>query len=115
MSGTCCSQTIRNRRELVWSVRFLLAYRWNLRGLGRNTLLEPGVLDLDLALEKCFPLHEQVNPTFRAEACHFTNHPKSGLPNVTVPTSSGTANPAAGVTTHTRTSSWQFQFAIRIN
>jgi hypothetical protein len=83
--------------------------------LGRNTLIGPGVTDLDFALEKNFPLTERLNATFRAEAFNILNHANFGLPSVTAITASGAANPAAGNVTFTTTSSRQLQFALRIN
>jgi hypothetical protein len=83
--------------------------------LGRNTLIGPGVAALDIALEKNFPLHEQVNATFRAEAFNIINHANFGLPNITAITANRIANPAAGTVTFTTTTSRQLEFALRIN
>ena len=83
--------------------------------LRRNTLIGPGITDLDLALEKNFPLHERLNATFRAEAFNIINHTNYGLPNTTALVAGGAANPAAGNITATVTSARQLQFALRLN
>lgn len=83
--------------------------------LGRNTVIGPGEQDVDVALEKAFPIGEKVNATFRAEAFNVFDHTNFGLP-VGVPlTSAGAASPTAGQITYTLTSSRQIQFALRIN
>jgi hypothetical protein len=83
--------------------------------LGRNTLIGPGVLSFDTALEKNFILTERANLTFRAEAFNITNHANFGLPNTSALTSTGAANAAAGSIIYTTTSSRQLQFALRLN
>ncbi|OFV97502.1 MAG: hypothetical protein A3F68_03825 [Acidobacteria bacterium RIFCSPLOWO2_12_FULL_54_10] len=83
--------------------------------LGRNTIIGPGVANVDLSLEKRFQLREQVNVTFRAEVFNLMNHANFGLPNTTAVATSGAANAAAGRITYTTTSSRQIQFALRIN
>ena len=83
--------------------------------LGRNTIIGPGVADIDLALEKIFKPSEKADVTFRAEMFNIMNHANFGLPNITALAASGAANPSAGVITSTTTSSRQIQFALRIN
>jgi carboxypeptidase family protein/TonB-dependent receptor-like protein len=83
--------------------------------LGRNTIIGPGVADVDLALEKNFKLREKVNVTFRAELFNIMNHANLGLPNTTPLAAGGAASPSAGRITYTTTSARQLQFALRIN
>ena len=82
--------------------------------VGRNTIIGPGVADVDLALEKSFKLHEKANVTFKAEVFNIMNHANFGLPNVNALAASGAANSSAGRITYTTTSSRQLQFALRI-
>jgi hypothetical protein len=83
--------------------------------LGRNTIIGPGLADVDLGLEKSFPIHEKANVTFRAEGFNVMNHPNFGLPNTSAIAASGNANPSAGVITQTVTTSRQLQLALRIS
>jgi hypothetical protein len=83
--------------------------------VGRNTIIGPGVADVDIALEKNFKVHEEANVTFRAEMFNIMNHANFGLPNTSALAANGTANPAAGVITYTTTSSRQLQFAMRVS
>jgi hypothetical protein len=83
--------------------------------LGRNTIIGPGVADVDLALEKKFNLYEKASATFRAEVFNVANHANFGLPNPTALASNGTAKSSAGQITSTTTTSRQIQFALRIS
>jgi hypothetical protein len=94
---------------------FSLALAGTYGNLGRNTVIGPGLSDVDLALEKSFKLLETTNATFRFEMFDVLNHANFSLPNTTALTASGAANPSAGVITSTLTSSRQIQLALRIN
>src|SRR4029077_8203313 len=83
--------------------------------VGRNTIIGPGVADVDLALEKSFKLHEEANVTFKAEIFNIMNHTNLGLPNGTPLSAAGVATTSAGRITYTTTSSRQIQFALRIS
>ena len=83
--------------------------------LGRNTIIGPGVADVDLALEKGFSLGERTNASFKAEMFNIMNHANFGVPLSTALAASGAANPAAGRIIYTTTSSRQLQFAVRIS
>jgi hypothetical protein len=83
--------------------------------LGRNTLIGPGLQDIDFGLEKNFRVRDFANMTFRAESFNLFNHTNLGLPNTSAFAASGAANPSAGVITQTVTSSRQFQLALRVN
>ncbi|MGH9629368.1 MAG: hypothetical protein ACRD7E_13695, partial [Bryobacteraceae bacterium] len=60
---------------------------------GRNALLAPREVNLDLAIHKSFPITEQRRLQFRAEAFNATNTPQFGAPNTQV------GNPNFGVIT----------------
>ena len=82
--------------------------------LGRNTIIGPGLANVDLSLEKTFKLHEKTNATFRTEMFNVMNHANFGLPATGALAASGVANASAGLITYTVTSSRQLQFAVRI-
>jgi hypothetical protein len=83
--------------------------------LGRDTIIGPGLEDVDLALAKNFKLWEKVNVTFRGEMFNVLNHANFGLPNTNAVLASGVANASAGTITYTITSSRQLQFGLKIN
>ncbi len=52
--------------------------------IGRNTFFGQGLLNVDMALIKSFPLRERQNLTFRAEVYGLTNTPHFALPTASV-------------------------------
>lgn len=81
----------------------------------RNTVIGPGIQDIDIALAKTFAIHEQVNLTFRAEAFNVLNHANFGLPGTVALTAANLPSATAGNITYTTTSSRQIQFGLRLN
>jgi hypothetical protein len=92
--------------------------------LGRDTLIGPGLKELDLALLKNTHLREGVNLQFRAEFFNVLNHTNFSTPNAITYASapalvSGVYAPpsissTAGVITATSTSSRQIQFGLKL-
>jgi hypothetical protein len=82
--------------------------------LGRNTIIGPGLANLDLALGKSFTLAGS-EMTFKAEMFNVLNRANFGLPNSNPLTATGQASGSAGVITYTTTSARQLQFALRLN
>ena len=85
--------------------------------LGRNTLIGPGIAEVDFSLMKNFPIRERVNLQFRAEAFNLANHPNFQAPNLTtleIFSSAGALSPTAGQLTATTTSSRQIQFGLKL-
>jgi hypothetical protein len=82
--------------------------------LRRNTVIGPGVQEVDIALAKGFRVNERVDITFRAEAFNLFNHANFGLPGTVALTAAGAASQTAGKITYTLTSSRQIQFGLRI-
>ncbi len=83
--------------------------------LGRNTLIGPGLANLDLALNKVFVLREKLNLQFRTEVFNVLNHPNFSIPSQrTVFSSTGRVG-SAGLITSTRTSSRQLQFGLKLS
>jgi len=82
---------------------------------GRNSVIGPGVVDLDFSLFKNFPIHEALKGQFRAEFFNIINHPNFQSPNdnrvILNPDGSIPAN--AGAVTLMNTTSRQIQFAMK--
>jgi hypothetical protein len=51
---------------------------------GRNTLIGPGLFNVDYSMVKTFPIHEATKLQFRAEAFNLFNHPNFDNPNSTL-------------------------------
>lgn len=83
--------------------------------VGRDTLIGPGIAQLDFSALKSTPLTEKVKLQFRGELFNVLNHTNFGTPNPVVFTSA-TAIPAptAGVITSTSTTSRQIQFGLKL-
>jgi hypothetical protein len=83
--------------------------------VGRDTLIGPGVAELDLSAIKKTALSENVTLQFRAELFNILNRANFGIPNAVV-FSSATAgiSPTAGVITSTATTSRQVQFGLKL-
>jgi len=81
--------------------------------LGRNTVIGPGLAEVDLSLEKSFNLSETVKATFRAEMFNVLNRANFGLPTTSALNANGNAVGSAGLITYTLTPSRQLQFALR--
>jgi hypothetical protein len=81
--------------------------------LGRNTLIGPGLMALDLAVNKTFVLREGMKLQFRTEIFNAPNHPNFSIPSQrTVFSSTGRVG-SAGLITSTRTSARQLQFGLK--
>jgi hypothetical protein len=75
---------------------------------GRNTLIGPGINNLDFGLYKNFRLSERWQLQFRSEFYNLTNTPHFGLPNQTVD------QPQGGTITGLSTPPRQIQFALKL-
>jgi Carboxypeptidase regulatory-like domain/TonB dependent receptor/TonB-dependent Receptor Plug Domain len=95
---------------------------FNLRGnAGRNTLIGPGLTELDFSLFKnnyIKRISERFNVQFRAEIFNILNHANFAPPSTPVNTDlfDGTGNPSAGagVLTRTTTTAREIQFAVKV-
>jgi Carboxypeptidase regulatory-like domain len=82
---------------------------------GRDSLVGPGLAQLDASLKKTTPLTERSNLEFRAEFFNILNHTNFGTPNEVVYSSAGTTpSPTAGVITSTSSTSRQIQFGVKV-
>jgi hypothetical protein len=83
--------------------------------VGRDTLIGPGVEELDLSALKNTVLSEKLKLQFRAEFFNILNTVNFNTPNTVVFTSATSPpSPTAGVITATSTTSRQIQFALKL-
>ena len=83
--------------------------------VGRDTLVGPGLAELDASLLKITPLSEKTRLQFRAEFFNILNHANFATPSAVVFTSaSATPAPTAGVITATATTSRQIQMSLKL-
>lgn len=82
--------------------------------LGRNTMLSPGLANLDFTLTKLIPVSERIKVDFRAEFFNLLNRANFGLPGNTIFNSSGAIVGNAGRITSTVTTSRQIQFGLKL-
>ncbi len=83
--------------------------------VGRDTLIGPGIAELDLSALKKTALSEKVTLQFRAELFNILNRANFGTPNAVVFSSATSGiSPTAGVITATSTTSRQIQFGLKL-
>ncbi len=83
--------------------------------VGRDTLIGPGIAELDLSALKKTALSEKVTLQFRAEIFNILNRANFGTPNAVVFSSATSGiSPTAGVITSTSTTSRQIQFGLKL-
>jgi hypothetical protein len=96
---------------------------FNLRGnVGRNTLVGPGLTNLDFSVFKnnyIRKISESFNVQFRAELFNILNHANFNVPslgdgNTNMLNGDGTLNGNAGLLTQTTTDPREIQFAIKV-
>jgi hypothetical protein len=93
---------------------FRLAPANVLGNLGSNTLIGPGIEELDISLIKTVALRGPLHLQLRADAFNIFNHANFGLPDNTLFTADGTPRPAAGRITTTTTTGREFQFGLKL-
>src|SRR5207302_983233 len=68
--------------DRYWDINAFSLQPANQRGnLGRNTLIGPGIVNLDFSLAKSFPIDERHSVDFRAEMFNLPNHPYFAVPS----------------------------------
>ncbi len=107
--------------DRYWDINAFTLPQANQKGnLGRNTLIGPGLFNLDASMQKSFALTESKRVEFRGEFFNTLNHPNFGAPSgfnaFTGITANGSPAIAAnwGVITSTVTSSRQVQLALKL-
>ena len=81
--------------------------------LGRDSVIGPGLISIDLALMKNTPITEKTRLEIRAEVFNLPNHTNFGVPNITLFQADGSRNPAAGKIFSTSTNSRQIQLGAK--
>jgi len=86
--------------------------------LGRNTLVAPGVRDVDFSLAKSTRITEATSAQLRLDIFNLANHTNFGFPNADLytgygPTGNVLANGTAGQITSTATTSRQLQLSVK--
>ncbi len=83
---------------------------------GRNSVIGPGLIDMDFSLFKNIPIHEALKAQFRAEFFNVLNRPNFSSPNdnrVILNPDGSQASPSSGAFTLMNTTSRQIQFALK--
>jgi hypothetical protein len=86
--------------------------------LGRNTILGPSLVNLDVSLQRDFPLGGDRRLQLRAEMFNVANHTNFRTPtanSMQVFTGGGRYNSGVGLYVNTATTSRQLQFALRLS
>jgi hypothetical protein len=86
--------------------------------LGRATLTGPNTVNVDVSLQRDFPLGGDRRLQFRAEFFNVFNHTNFRTPtanSMQIFTGSGRFNPGVGRFVNTATTSRQIQFALRLS
>ncbi len=89
---------------------------WRLGNAGRNSVIGPGLVDMDFSLFKNIPIHEALKAQFRAEFFNVFNRPNFQSPNdnrVILNADGTQTSPNSGAITLMNTTSRQIQFAMK--
>ena len=65
----------------------------------RNSLVSPGIDEVNLSAGKSFALGDRLNLQIRADTTNAFNHPSFGLPNMSLEPSGPPSNPFEGSNT----------------
>jgi hypothetical protein len=79
-----------------------------------QTIIGPGLFNLDFSLFKSFRVAEGKQMQFRSEFFNITNHPNFGQPNTNIFSSPTTRGATAGQITETVTTARQIQLALKL-
>jgi hypothetical protein len=113
-SGSSNNPTLGGPDRYFDPTAFLLPQAGFYGNLGRNTLIGPGLFNVDLSVNKRFQLSEGVSLQFRTEMFNSVNHPNFAIPSQrTVFSSSGPVG-SVGRITSTLTSARQLQLGIKL-
>ena len=103
--------------DRYWDINaFELQPANTLGNLGRNTLIGPGLVGVDLSLVKVFALGERHELQFRTEVFNAPNHSNFSVPSGTVAFTDAAGDKSAnwGRITSTATTSRQVQFGLKL-
>lgn len=82
--------------------------------IGRDSLIGPGLFNIDFALFKNTKITERFNSQFRAEFFNVLNHPNFAVPTTATFSQGGSINTNAGRITSTTTFQRQIQFGLKV-
>ncbi len=102
--------------DRYWDINAFELPPVNERGnLGRNTLIGPGLVNLDFSLGKSFSFNERRSLQFRAEVFNAPNHPNFGVPSgvIAFTNASSAVSPTWGRISSTVTTARQIQFGLK--
>ena len=94
--------------------QFLLQRQFTYGNAGRNTLIGPGLMNVDFGLVKNTGLTERMNLQFRAEGYNLFNNVYFLQPSPRMFETNGTYSGGVGSIVGTSTASRQFQFALKL-
>ena len=103
--------------DRYWDVTAFELGPLNQRGnLGRNTLIGPNLVNVDVSLVKSFDIAEGKSLQFRAETFNMPNHPNFAAPSLRTAfnNANGVPLPTAGVISSTVTRPRQIQFGLKL-
>jgi len=117
----CSNNPILGGPERYWDVTCFQLQAANTRGnLGRDTLIGPGLVSVDLSLVKSFELGRSRTLQLRAECFNLPNHPNFAVPSGRTaftgvnPDGSPIVAPTWGRITSTVTTSRQIQLGLKL-
>jgi hypothetical protein len=82
--------------------------------IGRDSLIGPGLFNIDFALFKNTKITERFNSQFRAEFFNVLNPPNFAVPTTATFSQGGSINTNAGRITSTTTFQRQIQFGLKV-
>jgi hypothetical protein len=103
--------------DRYWDINAFLLPAVNHRGnLGRNSLIGPGLAQVDTSLNRSFRVSERAALQFRTEVFNLTNHPNFATPagRTAFTSAAGAVAPDQGRITATTSTSRQIQFAMKV-
>lgn len=104
----------RNPNQYIDRASFLFPPARTLGNNGRNTIIQPGVANVDLSLAKNTRISEQFTTQFRLEVFNLFNRANFGTPDMIAFDNRGIPNPTFGRITSTSTPSRQIQIGLKL-
>ncbi len=93
---------------------FVLPASGTFGNAGRNTMIGPGLADVDFSLFKNTKITERIGLQFRAEGFNILNHPNFKIPTSSAVFAGSAYSPSAGIITGTATMGRQIQLSLKL-